>query len=152
MNQTVQTKPLDPGIGFIRFIRAQDDIQTKKEAKAAQPPQVRLFQGNVMLPGHIRAVVQIKGIDRLGHYEVVVKQPPEKNLEDNNQEDGNNPWPILSSFTLPYFNGAMYTEGSMPIGTRKYKVRVIRNPDVDYWLFRLPQVATGAKALSDATR
>lgn len=141
-------RPLSLGVGFVNFRNAHDDVRTKKEAKAEHKPQVTLWSGQVMVPQLGRVAVFMKGIDRLGHYECEVKQPP----SGEETETEGQAWPVLGTFTLPYFNGADYVEGTMPVGSRKYQVRMIRNTEAGWVMLRLPQVVRGSQDVAKYAR
>lgn len=145
---TVQANTLSAGVSFLRFKRSHEDVRTKAEAKAATKPMVSIFTGQLTLPGDIRCVVTMKAVDRNDHYEVTVQQAP----RDNATEPSANDWKTLANFTLPFFKGAPYVEGSMTIGTRKFIVRMTPPNGGDYLRLYLPQVVRGAKVLANHVR
>jgi len=145
MDQTTNTSfVLQPGQGFVFFDKRALDVRTKREAKAGEnAPQVALFSGHLMLPGHKRVRIEIRGIDREQQYQASVRQLPLDNSE--RREDD---WKEIAAFEFPYFGNSSlnYVDTELKLGQRSYKLRVIRDLENGRFVLRMPQVMNPAKA------
>jgi hypothetical protein len=154
MNHNTNTPfVLQPGQGFVFYDKSALDARTKREQKAVEAgsdaiidvPQVALFSGHLMLPGHKRVRIELRGIDRKKIYEASVRQLP--------QDDGvkrPEDWKELATFSFPFFgtSSVNYADTELKINDRSYKLRIIRDVEEGRFILRMPQVVNPARARS----
>lgn len=110
----MNTKTNKPGIGVLFARKDAVDIRTKKEKKAQTGPIVRMFTGEIVLPGNQRARLQSTWSQRTNTFDLVV--------------DTFDTWTPIAHVTIPGFMSKEigYTEGILPVNGRKYKINFIK--------------------------